>query len=176
MSYIVSRNIDWNLCKGMQIIAPVLWVKFKVCFITVGPCLVWPPFPLWWSPKLREIWQLPKVTHCDGAVWLYAPVCPTPPPPTLLNTLCPPPVLVLNAPTQKQSSSILCKTCKAPKISCTRPGLVRGTEARQVQGAQGPLLLGPRAPQSAHTHAKRRKIKTKKERKRNAELNHCSYR
>lgn len=101
--------------------------------------------------------------------------------PTLLNVLekknapCsfPPPASPLSfwcfvPPTQQQSSIKLCKTCKAPKISCTRPGLVRGAAARQVQGARGPLLLGPRAPQSAHAHKKETiKKKKKKERKEN---------
>lgn len=63
-------------------------------------------------------------------------------------------------PTQQQQ---LCKTCKAPKISCTRPGLVRSAGARQVQGARGPLQLGTRAPQSAHAHkTRKRKEKTRK--------------
>lgn len=40
---------------------------------------------------------------------------------------------------------------------------MRSARARQVQGARGPLRLGPRAPQTAHAH-KTERIKEEEER------------
>lgn len=89
---------------------------------------------------------------------------PIPPPPPRFFYVC----VCLGGgalyPTQQQQ---LCKTCKASKISCTRPGLVRCAEARQVQGARGPLQLGARAPQSARTHTYTHATKREEKRKEN---------
>lgn len=98
--------------------------------------------------------------------WDVMAACPPVFPHLCLQPL-PSPRFVLYVHTQQQQ---LCKTCKAPEISCTRPGLVGAAWARQVQAREdlcNSRLVLPRV----HTRTQRVQKREKKKKKRQSWTN-----